>query len=227
MTKRAATLSPAQLRHLIRVTEATSRHPERDVLILWLGFSCGLRITETARLTVGDVVHQSGRLRQEVSLRAEITKGCRQRLAYLTNPKLIAALERYIQWRKDKHFGCALDDRQYRGLMPETKLILTWKGGPYELSPKRITNVDGEVIEYLAADSLQTYVKGLYRAAGLGAQCSSHSGRRTFASRLLAAGESLEVVQALLGHSDLDHVEPYLEVNDDTLRVMFETVLDS
>lgn len=84
MTNRAAVLLPSQLRHLLRVTEATSRHRERDVLILWLGFSCGLRVTETARLTVADVLLPSGRLKTEISLRAEITKGCRQRLAYLT-----------------------------------------------------------------------------------------------------------------------------------------------
>lgn len=224
MTKRAAVLLPSQLRHLLRVTESTSRHPERDVLILWLGFSCGLRVTETARLTVADVLLPSGRLRGEVSLRAEITKGCRQRLAYLTNLKLIAALDRYIEWRKAKHFGCSLDSRQYRGLMPETRLILTWKGGAYELNTKRAKNSAGEVVEYLAADSLQTYIKGLYRAAGL-FDASSHSGRRTFASRLLAAGQSLTDLQALLGHADLDHVEPYLEVSHDTLREMFEVVL--
>ncbi len=49
MTKRAATLSPSELRHLLRVTEATSRHPERDATILWLGFACGMRVTEIAR----------------------------------------------------------------------------------------------------------------------------------------------------------------------------------
>lgn len=225
MIKRAAVLLPSQLRHLIRVTDATSRHPERDAVILWLGFSCGMRVTEIARLTVADVLLPSGRLRGEISLRAEITKGCRQRLAYLTNPKLIAALDAYITWRLAKHFGCSFDSSQYRGLMPETRLILTWKGGPYELSSKRTTNIDGELVEYLAADSLQTYIKGLYRAAGL-PLASSHSGRRTFASRLLTSGVPLETVQQLLGHSDLDHVEPYLEVNDDTLREMFETVLD-
>jgi len=224
MTKRAAVLLPSQLRHLIRVTEATSRHPERDALILWLGFSCGMRVTETARLTVADVLMPSGLLRSEISLRAEITKGCRQRLAYLTNPKLIAAMDRYIEWRLAKRFGCSLDGRQYRGLMPKTRLILTWKGDPYELNTKRARNAAGEIVEYLAADSLQSYIKGLYRAAGL-FDASSHTGRRTFASRLLAAGQSLTDVQTLLGHSDLDHVMPYLEVNDDTLREMFEVVV--
>lgn len=224
MTKRAAVLLPSQLRHLIRVTEATSRHPERDVLLLWLGFSCGMRVTETARLTVADVLMPSGLLRSEISLRAEITKGCRQRLAYLTNPKLIAAMDRYIEWRRAKRFGCSLDGHQYRGLMPKTRLILTWKGGAYELNVKRARNAAGEVVEYLAADSLQTYIKGLYRAAGL-FDASSHSGRRTFASRLLAAGQSLSDIQSLLGHSELDHLEPYLTVCNDTLREMFELVI--
>lgn len=103
-------------------------------------------------------------------------------------------------------------------------MVLTWKGGPYELNVKRTVNSAGAPVEYVAADSLQAYIKGLYRSAGL-YLASSHSGRRTFASRLLAAGESLETVQVLLGHADLDHVEPYLEVSEDTLREMFEVVL--
>jgi len=41
------------------------RHPERDAVILWLGFSCGLRVTETARLTVADALLPSGRLKSE------------------------------------------------------------------------------------------------------------------------------------------------------------------
>lgn len=52
----------------------------------------------------------------------------------------------------------------------------------------------------------------------------ARAARRTFASRLLAAGESLATIQALLGHAELDHVEPYLPVNERTLREMFEMV---
>lgn len=189
MTKRAAVLLPSQLRHLIRVTEATSRHPERDALILWLGFSCGMRVTETARLTVADVLLPSGRLRGEISLRAEITKGCRQRLAYLTNPKLITAMDRYIEWRKAKRFGCSLDGHQYRGLKPGTRLILTWKGGAYELNTKRAKNAAGEVVHYKAADSLQSYIKELFRHAGL-LKASSHSG--PYASRAIIINHHIE-----------------------------------
>lgn len=224
MTKRAAVLRKSQVKQLFNVTEATSRHPERDTLILLLGFACGMRVTETARLTVADVLHPSGLIREEVSLRAEITKGCKQRLIYLTNPKIIAALERYIEWRKAKRFGCSLDGKKYRGMMPKTKLILTWKGTGYGLNTKRVRNSEGEKVEYKAADSLQDYIKDLYRKAGM-FKASSHSGRRTFASRLLESGEQLETIQALLGHSDLDHLEPYLEINQDTLREMNASVL--
>jgi hypothetical protein len=44
----ATTLKPDQFRHLLRVTNATSRHPKRDCLVLLLGISNGMRVTEIA-----------------------------------------------------------------------------------------------------------------------------------------------------------------------------------
>lgn len=66
---RATVIAPGQLRHLLNVTEATSRHPERDAAILLLGLCCGMRCTETAQITVADILYPSGKLRTEVSLR--------------------------------------------------------------------------------------------------------------------------------------------------------------
>ncbi|MCX4149940.1 MULTISPECIES: site-specific integrase [Paraburkholderia] len=219
--KRAKVLTPAKFRHVLRVTEATSRFPERDTLILLLGVTCGMRITEIARIEVGDVLAKSGVRREEVSLRSPITKGCRPRCIYLSHARTIDALDRYIEWRYQRGAGAALDRREYRGLMPRTRLILTQKGGPFELSVKRRVNFDGETAEYLAADSLQSYATGLYRSAGLGVGYSSQSGRRTFASRLVAQGHSLDTVQLLLGHSHLDHVSPCLQV---TRRERWEAI---
>ncbi|WP_345891676.1 tyrosine-type recombinase/integrase [Burkholderia sp. Tr-860] len=39
---------------------------------------------------------------------------------------------------------------------------------------------------------------------------SSHPRRGTLATRLIANGHSLEMVQTLLGHAHLDHVAAYL-----------------
>lgn len=53
----------------------------------------------------------------------------------------------------------------------------------------------------------------------------ARTGRRTMASRLLDQGHSLETLQLMLGHAELDHVDPYLQVSKDTLRRVFAGVL--
>ena len=220
----ATTLKPGQIRHLIRVTTATSRHPERDCLVLLLGITCGMRVSEIAQIQIQDVMFSSGVLRMEVSLRAAITKGCRQRCIYITHSQTIAALERYIAYRIDHGLGTELTAERFRGLSPATCLILTHKGSRFYLNTKRRINYDGNQIDYLACDSLQAHITKLYKDAGI-KHGSSHSGRRSFASNLLRNGANLEAVQQLLGHSELDHVMPYLEVQSDKLRQMFLDVI--
>lgn len=222
--KRAGILRPAQMRHLLRVTEATSRHPERDNLVLLLGLTCAMRVTEIAQILPSDVMLPSGQLRKEVSLRAAITKGCRQRCVFITHPLTVAALNRYIEYRWKRGMVVDFDRNRFKGLMPEVPLILTHKASKFELTAKRRILADGHEETYLACDSLQAHISRLYRAAGLH-ECSSHSGRRTFATRLVEQGHDLEVVQRLLGHAELDHADPYLEPSKTTLEAMFTTAL--
>lgn len=222
--KRAGILRPAQMRHLLRVTEATSRHPERDRLVLLLGLTCAMRVTEIAQLLPTDVMLPSGQPRKEVSLRAAITKGCRQRCIFVTHPLTIEALNRYIEHRWERGMVVDFDRARYRGLMPEVPLILTHKASKFQLTAKVRVLADGREEVYQACDSLQAHVSRLYRAAGL-VGCSSHSGRRTFATRLVEQGHDLEVVQRLLGHADLDHTDPYLQPSSATLEDMFSTAI--
>jgi integrase/recombinase XerD len=220
----ATTLKPGQIRHLLRVTNGTSRHPERDCLVLLLGLTCGMRVSEVAQIQVQDVMFSSGVLRTEVSLRAAITKGCRQRCIYITHKQTIAAMERYLAHRIERGLGTELTADRFRGLSPATALILTHKGSRFYLNTKRRINYSGENVDYLACDSLQAHITKLYKDAGI-RQGSSHSGRRSFASNLLRNGASLGAVQQLLGHAELDHVMPYLEIDNKKLRQMFADVL--
>lgn len=222
--KRAGILRPAQMRHLLRVTEATSRHLERDCLVLLLGLTCAMRVTEIAQILPSDIMLPSGQLRKEVSLRAAITKGCRQRCVFVTHPLTVAALNRYIEYRWERGMVVELERSRYRGLMHEVPLILTHKASKFELTAKRRILADGHEETYLACDSLQAHVSRLYRAAGL-LDCSSHSGRRTFATRLVEQGHDLEVIQRLLGHAELDHTDPYLEPSPKTIEEMFTSAL--
>jgi site-specific recombinase XerD len=223
-SQKAATITGAQLRHLLRVTAATSRMPERDRVVLLMGVTCAMRVTEIARVLVEDVLLPSGAIRSEVSLRAAITKGCRQRCIFLTHAEMRDALDAYIEWRWAKGFGTELDRKRFRGVSPGTALIMTRRGGAFELTKKPRLLESGQVEDYWACDALQAHVTGLYRAAGL-RECSSHTGRRTFANRLLAKGHDVETVQQLLGHASLDHTDAYLDVDKAVLEEMFTTAL--
>ena len=103
-------------------------------------------------------------------------------------------------------------------------LILTHKGYKFHLNTKRRVSFAGERVDYSACDSLQSHITKLYRDAGIKGG-SSHSGRRTMASRLIAQGHAVETVQQLLGHVELDHVRPYLQVSQTRLEQMFTDVL--
>ncbi|AME28645.1 tyrosine-type recombinase/integrase [Burkholderia sp. PAMC 26561] len=223
LQKRAAVLKPSQLRHLLRVTETTSRHPERDAVILLLGITCGMRITEIAQITVADVLFANGKLRHEVSLRAAITKGCRQRCIYLSSAKLIEALQRYLDYRVKREFGTTLDSSAYLGLNPGLALILSRTGYPFSLSRKRRTSEGGIEADYWAADALQAYVSKLYQLAGT--KGTSHSGRRTFATQLLLNGASIDDVCLLLGHADIDQTSRYIDVSHAELRRAIKEVI--
>ncbi len=166
----------------------------------------------------------SGALRDEISLRAAITKGCRQRCIYLTHAKAIEALDRYLAYRAARGLRTTGEPGRYRGLEPASKLILTHKGYKFHLNTKRRVSWAGEPVEYLACDSLQSHITKLYRDAGIKGG-SSHSGRRTMASRLIQQGEAVETVQLLLGHAELDHVRPHLQVSQKRLETMFASVL--
>lgn len=223
---RATVLTPAKIRHLLNVTEATSRHPERDAAILLLGLSCGMRCTETVQVTVADILFPSGKLRTEVSLRAAITKGCKQRCVYISSPKLIAALERYLEFRWTNRIGTVTDvsNAAYRGLRHDLPLFITRKGSKFELNVKRRVLETGECREYLAADSLQSYITRLYAKAGIKGG-SSHSGRRTFATRLYAQTKDMDVVQQLLGHDSPDCTMRYIECDKRILMQAFADVI--
>ncbi|MCG7600080.1 tyrosine-type recombinase/integrase [Halomonas sp. McH1-25] len=179
-------------------------------------------VTELALLRVDDVLYPSGAIREEVYLRAEITKGCRPRNIHLTHEKCIAAINAWLDVRQYRGWGLS-GDSAYRGFLPHTKLVLTHKGRSFELAVKR-RKLDSGLMEYRACDALQQTMSRLYRQAGIKLG-SSHSGRRTPAARVLAATGDVETVQAVLGHQELDHTKPYLTVDQVTIRRAFEMAL--
>ena len=221
---RAKTLHQGQFNRLIKITQGTSRYPERDVLVLMLGHHCGMRITEISRLTVADVMHASGKLRSEISMREAITKGCRQRCAYLVSKHAIQAVETYLQYRIERGIGTVLGNEPFRGLLPHQPLIYSSRGDGMSQNTKRRVLETGERRDYKACDSLQAHVTKLYQRAGIKGG-SSHSGRRTFASKVLSTTGDMDTVAQLLGHSSIDCSQRYVDVDPVTLEDMFANAL--
>jgi integrase/recombinase XerD len=63
--------------------------------------------------------------------------------------------------------------------------------------------------------SLSLRFKAMYAQAGI--KTSSHSGRRTFATRLNAAGIGMRTIQNALGHANIQTTALYCDVSDDQL----------
>jgi integrase/recombinase XerD len=70
--------------------------------------------------------------------------------------------------------------------------------------------------------TLSMLFKEIYELAGI--RTSSHSGRRTFATRLNAKGIGMKTIQRLMGHKHISTTAIYCEVSDDLLRNAVEIV---
>lgn len=221
-SKHATALRPGQFRHVIRVAGITGRLRERNVMLLWLTHTTGIRVTELALLEIRDLMFPSGLLRTEIYLRAAITKHHRPRTIYLSHPKAINAVESWLSWRIEKGWE-HYQEETYRGFRPKGRFVLTHKGRAFELARKR-RELDTGPAEYRCCDALQQAMSRIYRQAGIKGG-SSHSGRRTLAARVLAGSGSVELVQQVLGHSELDHTWPYLDVRPEVIRRAFELAL--
>jgi integrase/recombinase XerD len=73
------------------------------------------------------------------------------------------------------------------------------------------------------ADTLTHIVNGLYRRAEIHG-ASSHSGRRTFITKLAEQGISARVLQNLAGHFSLATTQKYIDIKPSMLRAAVELV---
>ena len=70
--------------------------------------------------------------------------------------------------------------------------------------------------------SLSLRFKAIYAQAGI--KTSSHSGRRTFATRLNAAGIGMATIQQAMGHSSIQTTAGYCHVSDEQLANAVNTI---
>ena len=217
--KKAPVLTPKLLKRLLFVAGDT-RNPERNQLIVWLLFAAGLRITEVAVLEIKDVLWKSGNLRNKVIIPAKYSKNNKAGHVFFYHKKLLAALERYIQKRVDSKMVCS-DSDEYRGLRKDSKLILTEHRQAYKLKKKKVENVEGKIETYEVCDTLQSIVTKWGREANI-PDFTTHSGRRTLATRVARRGGDERLLCTLLRHESDDQPYEYIDVDYDGIKNTLE-----
>ena len=63
----------------------------------------------------------------------------------------------------------------------------------------------------------------IYRQAGLDG-ATSHSGRRTYITRLASRGVGVRVLASLAGHRSISTTQRYIDVNDEMKRAAVELI---
>ena len=170
--KKAKVLTNNEFKKLLFEVSLT-RNPERNTLIVRMLFNMAMRVSEVARITVNDLLKADGQWRNGVLLPAKICKSGKAGIVYTFSPQLRAAGDAYFDIRLQKKQWLGNPDK-YRGLHPESTVILSDRGGSYSLKRKPYKNKNGETIIYKAADTLQNTASKWFHEAGI-KQGSPHS----------------------------------------------------
>ncbi len=163
--------------------QKSTKYGLRNRVLLMISFYLGLRAKEMSSLIVGDLVDRNGDLKEECSLKKHQTKRSKQRRFYLTNEKLKKVLVEYLETKKDRDGNLDLDQ----------PLIKSQKGGSFN------------------PNTLQQLFHQMYKCVGI--EASSHSGRRTMATRQADRGVSIRNLQVILGHSSISSTALYISEN--------------
>ena len=165
--KRARILTRAEFKRVLKVCTIT-REPLRNQLSMCLSHALGLRVTELATVTIRDVMHASGRIRAELTMRAEITKNARVRQLPLSNELLLHHLELYLAYRIEQDIGVLpAKSEDFRGLSPDLPVIFSSRGGGFALATKKRVLETGAYMEYKACDALEQLFRYLYKISGM------------------------------------------------------------
>ncbi len=164
----------------------------RDLAILELLFSAGLRVSELVNINKEKIDLKS----RELSVRG---KGDKIRIVFISDDAAIA-IKNYLDKRTD--FDQALFIRDATGLTNLKK----------KTSEKAVDNLR------LTPRTIQRIVKHYAIKAGIVKDVHPHTLRHSFATDLLANGADIRSVQAMLGHSSITTTQVYTHVTNKRLK---------
>jgi integrase/recombinase XerD len=196
----ARVLTERELRKVLNFCN-TQPHATRNRTMLLCTHMAGMRVGEVAALTVSDVLAMDGTVKEEIALSAQQTKGNKARTV-LVPRKLRDELTSYLQQR----YGIA-------NLLAVTQTDTQRALFPTQKNPKR----------GFTANTLCQLFHKIYKDSQMyGA--TSHSGRRTFITKLADKGVGVRVLMALAGHKSIATTQRYIELNPTIMKAAVELI---
>jgi integrase len=198
--RQAELLNDTQVRACLRWCDERRRYPHRDRVVVLLSVRAGLRAVEIARLRRGHVMDGGGGIADVIDLQDRLSK---------KGPGRVIPMHADLRTHIIKLFGIVPGG-------PDDPLILSERA----MRPNPEDPADGRLV-CMAPNSIVLMFGQMYGELGL-AGCSSHSGRRTFitkvAGKITEAGGSLRDVQQLAGHTSLNTTQRYVDGSDEAKR---------
>lgn len=185
---KARVLTEAEFKRLLLIAK-DSLMPYRNVAMIYCSFGLGLRVKEIASLKISDIFDERLQVMEEINLKRSMTKGEKQRHIYINHKKISLALKEHLIAVQEKKRSFYYDDYLFK------------------------TQRDSR----FHPDVLQKWFRKLYDKAGLKG-ASSHSGRRTFITRLIEQGADIKAVSNLAGHANITTTAGYVDTNPDRLK---------
>ena len=196
----ARVLTERELRKVLNFCN-TQPHATRNRTMLLCTHMAGMRVGEVAALTVSDVLAMDGTVKEEIALSAQQTKGNKARTV-LVPRKLRDELTSYLQQR----YGIA-------NLLAVTQTDTQRALFPTQKNPKR----------GFTANTLCQLFHKIYKDARM-TGATSHSGRRTFITKLADKGVGVHVLMALAGHKSIATTQRYIELNPTVMKAAVELI---
>ena len=180
---------------------AQQPHANRNRAMLLCTHLAGMRIGEVASLRVCDVLNGDGTVKDEVHLAAAQTKGNKGRTVYIAQ-RLQQEITQFLQLR----YGI-------RNLAAVAQTDTTVALFPTQKNLSR----------GFTANTACQLMHSIYKASGV-AGASSHSGRRTFITKLAHKGVGVHVLMHLAGHHSLSTTQKYISTSPTVMKAAVELV---
>ena len=173
----------------------------RDLALLEMTYSSGLRLSELIGLRRGDLDRGARLLRVR-------GKGRKERVTPI-GERALAALDRYLA-------------SQGRTSGARDEPLFVGKAHPFARAATDRRAAAGSVARGLSPRTVQRLVRRRLAAVAGGLGVTPHALRHSFASHLLDAGADLRAIQELLGHSSLASTQVYTHVSRARLKQAYD-----